>query len=204
MSERFAAIYLRVSSSSQDLRSQEPDLKRWAAAAALPTVVYREKASGSTMARPGWAKLWGDVVAGSVASVVVWRLDRLGRTASGLATLFDELRARRVDLVSLRDGITGLETASGRLMATILAGVAQYEREVRAERQTAGIAAAKAQGVAFGRPRGKGRAIKVTDGHRAWIERLKAEKHGVSTIAKLTGLSRQTIYTALKAKGSSS
>lgn len=63
---------------------------------------------------------------GEVSTIVVWRLDRLGRTASGLTKLFDELRARKVNLVSLRDGLD-LATPAGRLMANVFASVAQYE-----------------------------------------------------------------------------
>jgi DNA invertase Pin-like site-specific DNA recombinase len=75
---------------------------------------------------------------------VVWRLDRLGRTVSGLARLFEELQARKVGLVSLRDGLD-LHTAAGRLMAHVLASVAAYELEVKSERQRAGIEAARAE-----------------------------------------------------------
>ena len=86
------AIYVRVSSKSQDIASQEPDLKRWAEAHPDETVRwYRDKFTGKTMDRPGFAKLLADVAAGKVARVVVWRLDRLGRTAKGLTALFEDL-----------------------------------------------------------------------------------------------------------------
>lgn len=84
------------------------------------TKTRRAERNGSTRL----AKLWADVEAGRVAKIVVWRLDRLGRTASGLAKLFEELTARKVGLLSLRDSID-LETA--------------YELEVRSELQRAGI-----------------------------------------------------------------
>jgi DNA invertase Pin-like site-specific DNA recombinase len=98
---RQVAIYVRVSSKKQDTKSQEPDLKRWAEAYAdrQPVTWYRDKATGKNMDGPGWRKLEADIAAGKVAKVVVWRLDRLGRTASGLTALFDELRARKVGLV---------------------------------------------------------------------------------------------------------
>jgi DNA invertase Pin-like site-specific DNA recombinase len=126
-------IYLRVSSRRQDTRSQEPDLKRWAAAQDRPVRWYRDKFTGRTMDRPGWRKLEADIKAGKVAKVVVWRLDRLGCTARGLTALFEDLQGRRVGLVSLREGLD-LSTPAGRLMAHVLASVAQYETEVRAER----------------------------------------------------------------------
>ena len=111
---RHTAIYLRVSSRSQDTQSQEPDLRRWAEAQAgeSPVRWYRDKFTGKTMDRPGFNRLVADVEAGKVARVVVWRLDRLGRTAKGLTALFDDLLARGVDLVSLKDGLD-LETPAG-------------------------------------------------------------------------------------------
>ena len=131
---RHVAIYVRVSSKAQDDRSQLPDLRRWAEVNAngTPVVWYRDKAAGGSMDRVGWQRLDRAATAGNVSRIVCWRLDRLGRTASGLTRLFDELRQRRVGLVSLRDGLD-LETPAGRLMANVIASVAQYENEVRTE-----------------------------------------------------------------------
>src|SRR5688572_11960822 len=111
---RHVAIYLRVSSRSQQTRSQEPDLERWASAQDQPVQWYRDKFTGRTMDRPGWNQLETALRLGQVSTVVVWRLDRLGRTVSGLSQLFDELQARKVNLVSLRDGLD-LSTPAGRL-----------------------------------------------------------------------------------------
>ena len=127
------AIYMRVSTRAQDMAAQEPDLKRWAAAHDDSVVWYRDTFTGKSMDRPGWNKLTDAVHSGKIAKVVVWRLDRLGRTAKGLTALFEELAQKKVNLISLRDGID-LHTAAGRLMANVLASVAQYETEVRAER----------------------------------------------------------------------
>lgn len=191
------AIYLRVSSAAQDTASQEPDLKRWAKGIDGPVIWYRDKFTGRTMDRPGWNKLIADVEAGRVGTVAVWRLDRLGRTAKGLTGLFEDLVRRRVNLVSIRDGLD-LSTAAGRLMANVLASVAAYETEVRAERVIAGQAAAKARGVRFGRPEGTGKRIKVTPEQEATIRRLKAEGQKVAAIARATGLSRPTVYSVLR------
>jgi DNA invertase Pin-like site-specific DNA recombinase len=200
------AIYLRVSSKGQDTRSQKPDLERWAKNQDGPVAWYTDHASGSTMARPGWEKLWSGVVSGEVERVVCWRIDRLGRTAVGLAQLFEDLPRHGVELVCLRDGIFGLDTPTGQLIAGIMAQVAKFEREVRAERQTAGIAAAKAAGVKFGRPKGqgghagaKGRRVKVTPEQEVMVRRLKSEGAAVAAIARATGLSRPTVYSVLAA-----
>ena len=143
--DKHIAVYIRVSSKNQDTRSQEPDLKRWAQSQDKPVKWYGDKFTGKTMDRPGWSKLEADIRAGKVSTVVCWRLDRLGRTAKGLTALFQELQDRRVGLVSIREGLD-LSTPAGRLMAHVLASVAQYETEVRGERVRAGQAAARAAG----------------------------------------------------------
>ena len=84
------------------------------------------------MDRPAFKRLMEDVKTGKVKTIVVWRLDRLGRTAGGLTVPFDELNALKVNLVSLKDGLD-LSTPAGTLMANVLASVAQYETEVRAD-----------------------------------------------------------------------
>ncbi len=194
---RHIAIYVRVSSKRQDTRSQEPDLKRWAEAYAdgQPVVWYRDKATGKNMDRPGWRKLEADIAAGKVAKLVCWRLDRLGRTASGLTALFDDLRGRKVGLVSLRDGLD-LETPSGRLMANVLASVAAYENEVRSERIVAGQAVARANGKRWGGSK-PGKRKSVTREQIVVIRRLKREGTPVTAIARAVRLSRPTVYAVL-------
>ena len=191
------AIYVRVSSDQQDLRSQEPDMKRWVEAFADGTPVrwYQDKITGKTMNRPGWQQLEADMNAGKITKIVVWRLDRLGRTASGLTTLFDELRDRKINLVSLKDGLD-LSTPAGRLMAGVLASVAQYETEVRGERVLAGQAAAKAEGKTWGGSQ-KGRRIKVGPEKEATIMKLREERVPVAQIARAVGLSRPTVYSVI-------
>ena len=85
------AVYARVSSRAQDTASQEPDLTRWAAGQDGEVRWYRDRFTGKTMDRPGFQKLMNAVREGKVATVVVWRLDRLGRTAKGLTELFEDL-----------------------------------------------------------------------------------------------------------------
>jgi DNA invertase Pin-like site-specific DNA recombinase len=133
-----------------------------------------------------------DMRRGNYARIVVWRLDRLGRTASGLTALFDELLELGVDLVSIRDGFT-LKTAAGRMLANILASVAQFETEMRAERVEAGIKAARLAGKKWGGSV-KGRRIKLTPRLEREVLDLFLKGTKVTAIAKLTGLSRPTIY----------
>lgn len=193
------AVYVRVSKGrGQDTASQEPDLRRWADAQGGPVAWYSDRFTGKTMERPGLTRLLDDVRSGRVRTIGVWRLDRLGRTAKGLTALFDELRERGVNLVSLRDGLD-LSTPAGRLMANVLASVAAYETEVRAERIHAGLEVARSRGKHLGRPKGAGKGVraKVTAEQEEQARRLKAEGKGVSAIARATGLSRPTIYSIL-------
>jgi DNA invertase Pin-like site-specific DNA recombinase len=190
------AIYCRVSTKQQDTASQKPDLERWAAAQERPTKWYADTFTGKTMDRPGWNRLMADVRDGKVSAVVCWRLDRLGRTAKGLTALFAELGERKVNLVSLRDGVD-LNTPAGRLMAHVLASVSQYETEVRAERVLAGQAKARANGVRWGGSK-KGRRVKVTDEQVAVIRRMKREGEPIAAIARATSLTRPTVYAYLR------
>ena len=195
---RHVAIYVRVSTKRQDTRSQEADLKRWVEAFADGQTVhwYRDKATGTTMERPGWRKLEEAIAVGKVSKVVVWRLDRLGRTASGLTSLFEMLQGRGVGFESLRDKVD-LSTPAGRLLANVLASVASYENEVRAERIRAGQAAARSQGKTWGGSE-KGRRLKVSDEQVAVVRNMNAEGKSKTAMAKATGLSRPTIYRILK------
>lgn len=197
MNAKHVAIYLRVSTKQQGTESQEPDLDRWVKAQDKNTTihVYKDKFTGKSMSRPQWDRLQAAIGRGEVSSIVVWRLDRLGRTASGLTKLFDELRTRKVNLISLRDGVD-LETPAGRLMANVLASVAQYETEVRAERTLAGQAVARAKGKTWGGSK-PGRLQYVTPEQVAIVHQMVAEHASKSAIARATGLSRPTIYNLL-------
>ena len=194
--ERFTAMYVRVSSKQQDHASQLPDLERWVSAFADgPVRWYRDKFTGKTMDRPGWNRLEADMASGKIARIVVWRLDRLGRTAAGLTALFEDLQRRGIGFESIRDKID-LSTAAGRLMANVLASVAAYENEIRSERIRAGQAVAKANGKTWGGSE-KGRRLTVTDEQVTVIRRLRDEGERVAAIARAVGLSRPTIYRVL-------
>ncbi len=205
------AIYERVSSRTQKLDAQHHDLETWATAQkATGTTVkwYTDVFTGKSMERPGMAKLLADIRGGKVKALVVWRLDRLGRTAKGLTSLFDELVILKINFISLKDGID-LATAAGRLIANVLASVASYETEIRAERIAAKRAAKQAKIEAIvkaggtpppvnkgGRPRGIPQ--KVTPTVQSMIFSMKAGSRPVAHIARELNLSRQTVYEVLK------
>ena len=105
------------------------------------------------------------------------------------------LGQRKVNLVSLRDGVD-LHTAAGRLLAHVLASVAQYETEVSAERVRAGQQAARKNGVRWGGSK-KGWRWKVKDDHVAAVAEMKRGGKKITQMARVTGLSRPTIYRKL-------
>ncbi len=192
---KFAAIYVRISNKSQEMRSQEGDLKRWAAAQDHEVKWYRDTATGTKMERPAMDRLLADVAAGNVSRIVVWRLDRLGRTASGLTKLFDDLIARKVGLESLKDKLD-LSTPGGRLTANVLASVGAFETEVRRKRQAAGIAAALAAGESWGGRTAGSRNRDVAQ-KQSSVRALHRSGKSISEIARVTSLSRPTVYSLL-------
>lgn len=194
---KHAAIYVRVSSKAQDTKSQEPELKHFAESLPEPPVWYSDSATGKNMDRPGWKKLEAAIRSRKVDQVVVWRLDRLGRSASDLTALFEEWQGRGINLISLKEGLD-LSTAAGRLMANVLASVAQFETELRGDRVRAGQSAARAQGKRWGGSQ-KGSRKKVTKAQVKLIHSMKSDGEPVTTIAKSLNLSRPTIYDVLNA-----
>lgn len=198
MPEQFDAIYRRVSTAQQSLESQTPELAAWAKAnrnGKDSIQWFEDSFTGKSMNRPGFKKLEQDLLAGRVRRLVVWRLDRLGRTASGLCTLFDLCMERGVALISLRDGID-LSTPAGRMMANVLASVAQFETEVRGERVKAGLEAAKARGVKLGGSK-PGNGAKLNQEQVGMARTLIAGGESVSAVSRTLGVHRCTLTRAL-------
>jgi len=199
MAKKITAIYARVSSSRQSTRSQRPVLERYVKnnADELGDVKwFVEKHTGKIMDRPKWNKLQTAMDSGRVSRLIVWKLDRLGRTASGLTKLFEELQARKIRFVSLTENID-LGTPSGRMVAVIMASVAAYENEVRAERVMAGQAVARAKGTTWGGSK-KGSLYKYTKEQVRQIVKMKKAGKKVSVICRTVGVDRQSVYRILK------
>jgi DNA invertase Pin-like site-specific DNA recombinase len=195
-------VYVRVSSTTQDTNAQERELRQWAASERARVEWYRDKFTGTTLERPGLEKLLADIRGGRVRKLVVWRLDRLGRTARGLHELFEELLTIRVGFFSLRDSLD-LSTPAGRLMAGVLASVAQYETEVRRERQLMGIAKVREQngGRCPWGGRRRGTRVKVTEEKEGAILAMAHEKRRIAAIARTVGVTRKTVYSVLERHG---
>ena len=173
--------YVRVSTVAQTLDQQQTALE-----SAGVTKMFSDTLSGARDDRPGLAELLAYVRDGD--TVVVWKLDRLGRNLAHILATVKKLTDRGVTLVSITDGIDS-STAAGRMMIGVLGSLAEYERELTKERTALKRAASRANGTKFGRPR------KVSDSeHIATARRMKADGHTGKAIAKYLGVSRATLY----------
>ena len=195
--KKVTAAYVRVSTRQQDGKVQEAAILTWAKAHGVRPVFYRDKFSGKTMDRPGWRKLYQGILAGKVGTLVCWRLDRLGRTVSGLARLFDDLRDRGVTLISLTEGLD-LSKPTGRLLANVLASISEFEGELRGERISAGQALARATGKRWGGSV-KGWTKLTADQVKA-IRKLHADGTSKRAIAAMMNLSWPTVSTVVEAR----
>lgn len=148
------AIYARVSTlgKGQDVDLQLAELRRYATARGWEAVEYvDEGVSGGKNSRPALDKMMKAVKGKSVDAVVVWKMDRLGRSLVHLLHLLNEFQELGVAFVSLRESID-MTTAAGKLMAHLLGAFAEFEKDLIKERVKAGLENAKRKGQRLGRP----------------------------------------------------
>ena len=176
--------YARVSTLDQKLELQLDALTQHGC-----EQIFREKKSGKSKERPELEKMVSQLRAGD--TVVVWKLDRLGRSLRDLIDLVSEFKERGVEFVSLQDGIN-TATPTGRFTFNIFASLAEFEREIIRERTKAGLDSAKARGKKGGRPVGLSKAA-MEKGKSARILFNSGTKT-VEQIAKILGIGRTTCY----------
>jgi len=172
--------YARVSTDGQSLASQDAELH-----AAGCAKVYAEKISGARSDRPELPKALKRLESGDV--LIVTRLDRLARSTRDLLNILDDIAKRGAGFKSLHDSWADTTTPHGRLMLTVLGGLAEFERELILARTSDGRARAKARGVKFGRPS----ALTVHQRTEA-MERL-AQGEAQADIARSYDVSQATI-----------
>ena len=179
--------YTRVSTSSQDAQLQLDALVK---VGVQKRDVFADVTSGSRSAieRPGMKKLLEYADCGD--TVVVWRVDRLGRSLVDVLNTVNLLRDRGVHVRSISDGIDPA-TSTGRLMLNMLATLAEYERELIVERVNAGIAAARQTGTRFGRPLSDPAVIADK---LAIAADARQRGRTAEDAARLVGWSRATLY----------
>jgi len=182
--------YARVSSQEQNLTLQLDALR-----GAGCDLVFQEKASGAATDRPGLRQALERLGAGD--TLVVWKLDRLGRSVKGLVDLVGALGQRGADFQSVSDGIT-TTGPMGRFFFHVMAAFAEMERELLRERTKAGLAAAKARGRTGGRPR------VMTAKKKEIAQRLLAQGIPMRDVAESLEVSIPTIYRWLPASARNS
>ncbi len=186
-------LYARVSTNHQDVQMQLSELRAVAAQRGWDIVqeYADEGISGSSTARPGLDAMINDVRSGKLSMVVVWKMDRLGRSLSHLLQLLDEFNQLGVGFVSLRDaGFDTVDSPSRRLLLGLIAVFCEYERSIILERVKAGVQRAKDQGKHCGRP------VLKTDTRP--ILALKEKGHSIREISEMLNLSRGTVWRRLK------
>ena len=198
--KKITAIYTRVSTDRQKDDSQQKALKDYIEQHGLGNVRwYRDKVSGKDLERPGMVRLKAAVFRGSVGTVIVWKLDRLARNMKDGISLLCDWCERGVRVVSLQEQLD-LGGTVGQIVASVLFGVAQMERENINERIRAGIAARRAKGLPMGRQEGQqfkwSPAKRKVDPETA--RSLRSQGVKVTDIAERFGCSKQAIYDALK------
>ncbi len=184
------AIYMRCSSRTQETASQRHQIEEYLLHNPVVGAIkwyIDEAATGTNMNRPELRRLHHDIVSIRVDVVIIWKLDRLSRNIADGVKLLSDWSNRNVRIISITQQLD-LSGSVGRMVAALLLGVAEMEKEHLRERQAAGIAVAKSRGVRFGRPR----SVDFTS-----VRRLAPDGHGVTNIATKLNISRQSVYNAL-------
>ncbi|WP_445496720.1 recombinase family protein [Photorhabdus sp. SF281] len=172
--------YIRVSTNDQNI-----DLQRNALMSINCEHIFEDKISGKTANRPGLKRALKQLKKGD--TLVVWKLDRLGRSVKNLVDLISGLSERGIHFQSLTDSID-TSTAMGRFFFHVMSALAEMERELIVERTNAGLIAARAQGRVGGRP------VSMTLLERQQAKRLLAKGHSRKELALIYNASLSTVY----------
>jgi putative DNA-invertase from lambdoid prophage Rac len=185
--------YGRVSTKDQTTENQRQEIE-WAGYA-VEYWFADEGVSGKTSAsqRPQFKALLGQIRNGE--TLVVSKLDRLGRDAHDVGATIKALAARKIEVIVLQLGKLDLTSPPGKLMLNMLAAVAEMERDLLVERTQAGLARAKSEGKTLGRP------TKTTDGQRAEIIDLHSKGSSISALSRIYGISRASVMRIAKPEG---
>jgi putative DNA-invertase from lambdoid prophage Rac len=157
--------------------------------------VFKETGSGTRLDRAERHKIMALAQARRIDAVLVTELSRWGRSTTDLLATLKELEARRVSVVALNGMTFDLTTPHGRMMATMLAGIAEFERELTQERIRSGIAAAKARGNRLGRQPGQ---RPKSDRLAPQVRALVAKGRSYRLIGRGVGLSKNTVADIIK------
>lgn len=148
-------------------------------------MIYNEKMSGTKKNRPELTKLLDRITEGD--TVVVESLSRLGRSTKDLIELTETFQSKGVNLVSLKESID-TNSPTGKLLFTLMSAIAQFERDVIADRTREGLKSARARGRTGGRPRADPEQVKKA------VKLYKTEQYSIKEIEELTGIKKSTLY----------
>lgn len=182
--------YARVSTADQDAALQQDALKE-----AGCYRVFTDAASGSLQSRPELSKLLDQLRPGD--TLVVWRLDRLGRSIRHLIDQLADLEEQGIGFRSLQEAID-TTSPGGRLVFHVFAALAEFERDLIRERTNAGLKAARARGRKGGRP-----ALLTNDKLRTARRLYEQQDMTVESIGEVLGVSRTTVYRTLRREAAS-
>jgi len=183
--------YARVSTDDQNLNLQRDALQQ-----AGCSRIYEDRLSGAKVARPGLEKALEMAREGDV--LVVWRLDRLGRSLKDLIGMVETLSERGIELHSLTEALT-TTSSSGKLIFHLFGALAEFERNLIRERTQAGLKAARARGRKGGRPKALEPAKR-----RLALKLYDERQHTIEEICQMMGISKPTLYSYIaEARGTS-
>lgn len=180
--------YARISTDDQNLALQHDALT-----AAGCEKIYEDRISGVGAERPGLTLALEVARAGD--TLIVWRLDRLGRSLKDLITLAERLEQRQVGLKSLKETLD-TTSSGGRLIFHMFGALAEFERDLIRERTQAGLSAARARGRLGGRPK-----LLSPDKRKLAVQLYRAKEHSIVEICRLMGISKPTLYSYLAEAG---
>lgn len=190
-----AGVYCRVSTSDQSVAMQLDELREYADKRDFDIVAeyVDEGVSGAKTKRPGLNAMMEDARRRKFDLLLVWKVDRLGRSLSHLVRLVDEFGALGVDLVSLCDPGLDTSTPQGKLVFAVVGACAEFERALAVERTRAAMRAAKRRGKRIGRPRVFVSRVKLAQG----VERGAS----IAALARELGVSRHVVRRELTEMG---
>ena len=186
-----AVIYCRVSTADQSCVRQKDELKRFAERAGYEVSgIFMETGSGVRVDRAERRKVMALAQAREIDVILVTELSRWGRSTIDLISTLQELESYRVSLIAITGMTFDLATPHGRMLATVLAGIAEFERDLISERVKSGLAAARARGKVLGRQKGE---RPKSDRLAPKVLALVAEKRSYRWIARDLGISKNTV-----------